>query len=202
MKKYTFIGSTIAVTILIGVSFTSVVGYISVASGVKISPLFNIRTSRAIDEESEDVSFEYVGKGEEITLSLPKRENDSEIILHFIEVICKMDDTTFNRVIGIVINRLPLEININKIVSMLEQLRNDPIKLKNSDIFQKIELDKQPNTEEYTCRCGTLQHWTPGCFIEGFLLLIFVLVFWPILLIIWLNFLPTNYIPCDTVDYF
>ena len=35
-------GSIIAVTVLIGVSFTSVVGYRSVASDVKVSPLFNM----------------------------------------------------------------------------------------------------------------------------------------------------------------
>ena len=58
MNKKILIGSIIAVTILIGVSFTSVVGYRSVASDVKASPLFNIRTSRAIDEEEKGLRCE------------------------------------------------------------------------------------------------------------------------------------------------
>jgi hypothetical protein len=42
MNKKILIDSIIAVEILVLVSFTSVVGYISVESDVKISPLFNI----------------------------------------------------------------------------------------------------------------------------------------------------------------
>jgi len=199
MNNKILIGSVIAVSVLVGVSFTSVVGYRSVDSNVKASPLFNIRSSRAIDEEIKNFSYEYVGKGKKSILSIPKRENDSEIILHFIEVICKMDDTTFNRFIGRVIKRLPQENSINEIVSMLKQLRNNPMKLKNSDIFQKTGSDKQPYTEEYTLCCGTYFNWEPGCLIEKFLLLIFALVFWPILLIYWFSDEPSHWIPpCDT----
>jgi len=78
MNKKILIGSIIAVTVLIGVSFTSVVGHRSVASDVKASPLFNIRSSRAIDEESEELSCAYVGKGNNINLLLPIR-NHQEI---------------------------------------------------------------------------------------------------------------------------
>ena len=71
MNKKILIGSILSVAILILVSFTSVVGYNSVDSDMKPSPLFNIRTSRAIDKESQDLSCEYVGKGEEINLLIP-----------------------------------------------------------------------------------------------------------------------------------
>ena len=69
MKKVLMLGVTGAVIIiLIMVSFTSVVGYRSVESEVKASPLFHIRTSRAIDVETEDLTCDYVGKGEESIL--------------------------------------------------------------------------------------------------------------------------------------
>ena len=85
MNNKILIGSIIAICILIGVSFTSVVGYNSVDSDVKPSPLFNIRSSRAIDEKSEGLSCAYVGKGEEIFLSIPKRNSRIEFIEKMIE---------------------------------------------------------------------------------------------------------------------
>ena len=52
INKKILLGSIIAVAVLIGVSFTSVVGYSSVKSNSAInSPLFNVRTNRAIDKE-------------------------------------------------------------------------------------------------------------------------------------------------------
>ena len=101
MDNKILISSLIAVVILIGVSFTSVVGYKSVASDVKASPLFNIRSSRAIDEESTILSCEYVGKGS--TLSFPKQD-DRFILTHkFIDKISEMDEETFERFIAFII---------------------------------------------------------------------------------------------------
>jgi len=103
MNKKILIGSIIAGATLIGVSFTSVVGYISVASGVKISPLFNIRSSRAIDEASEDLCCEYVGKGEEINIPLPKLDYRKELLHMFIEKIIRMDEKAFDKFIGLAV---------------------------------------------------------------------------------------------------
>ena len=96
MNKKILIGSIIAVAILICVSFTSVVGYRSVASGVKASPLFNIRTRRAIDVASEGLSCEYVGKGDSINLLIPDRNGNVELFQKIINVISKMDDKELN----------------------------------------------------------------------------------------------------------
>ena len=60
MNKKILIGSIIAVAILIGISFISVVGYNSVESNAKASPLFNIRTQRAIDGERKDERKRFV----------------------------------------------------------------------------------------------------------------------------------------------
>ena len=97
MNKKILIGSIIAVTVLFGVSFTSVVGYRSGASDLKASPLFNIRSSRAIDEENQGLVCEYVGKGEENRLSILKRDIENILIQKFINTILKNDDGLNNK---------------------------------------------------------------------------------------------------------
>ena len=91
MNKKILIGSIIIISLLFGVSFNSVVGDRSVESNVKPSPLFIIRSRRAIDEESKDFICDYVGKGEEVFLSFPKRDNRNILIRKFIEILKQMD---------------------------------------------------------------------------------------------------------------
>ena len=95
MNKKILIGSIIAICLLVGVSFTSVVGYRSVSSDVKASPLFNIRSSRAIDEESHDITYDYIRKGN--TFPIPRRDGKTAIIDTLIGIINKMDESTYNR---------------------------------------------------------------------------------------------------------
>ena len=90
MNNKILIGSIIAVTTLIGVSFTSVVGYRSGASDVKASPLFNIRSSRAIDEESEEVSINYLGKGNRINIHLPVKDNKVILLDRFVNNLSEL----------------------------------------------------------------------------------------------------------------
>ena len=101
MNKKILIGSIIAVVILVLVSFTGVVGYQTTQSSTiaKASPLFTVRSSRAIDEESRDLNCDYVGKGEESVLSIPKRDSKTASFQKFIDRISKMDDETFHRLI-------------------------------------------------------------------------------------------------------
>ena len=70
-------GSAIAVVVLVLASLSPVVGYNSVESSVKDSPLFSIRTKRAIDEESHTFTSDYIGKGEEINILIPARNSNS-----------------------------------------------------------------------------------------------------------------------------
>ena len=88
MKKKILIGSIMAIAILIGISFTSAVGYKSVESNVNNSPLFNIRINRAKGEETKDISFNYITK--EITLPFPKRNNKTILFLLFIKELMLM----------------------------------------------------------------------------------------------------------------
>jgi hypothetical protein len=134
MKKKILIGSIIAVTILVGVSFTSVVGYRSVESNVQASPLFTIRSSRAIDEESEDLSCKYVGKEKTSFITIPKRDNKDLLGQKIINNIKLMDDKSFEKFIDLIIILLQKEDNIkkenfNEIIAILYQIRNNPSKI-------------------------------------------------------------------------
>jgi len=184
MNKKILITCIIAICILIGVSFTSVVGYRSVASEVKASPLFNIRSSRAIDEESEGLSCEYVGRGED-GLSIPKRDGRILLIHKITSEISEMDDTTFDRFLDLVINRLELEgtfddEKINGLISFLEQIRNEPIIPVNYRIFHNIGYKNKLNTDGFNrvyasafpsyCRTLCLPKFS----------IIYIILFWPL----------------------
>ncbi|UCF13470.1 MAG: hypothetical protein JSW06_04220 [Thermoplasmatales archaeon] len=65
MEKRIFVGSIIAVVILVLVSFTGVVCYQTFKSSTiyKASPLFRIRNKRAIDEENKNtLTINYIEK--------------------------------------------------------------------------------------------------------------------------------------------
>lgn len=103
MDRKIFIGSIIAVAILILVSFTSVVGYNSVESNVRASPLFNIRSKRAIGEENKNIlTTDYIGKQNKVVIPflIPAR---AIMIKTIIERIKEIDDSTFNQLLLYVI---------------------------------------------------------------------------------------------------
>ncbi len=172
MNKKILIGSIIAVVILILVSFTSVVGYNRIESDKKISPLFNIRSKRAIKENYQGFTCEYVGKGEEIRISIPKIDNKIAIIQEVIERISKMDDESYDRFISLVINFIKKnnkfeEIDEIKVVNALNQVRckqevDTPISLRNWDEC----------TNDVPCTIGG---WHFGCHLYWFLWLIIVI---------------------------
>jgi len=101
MNKKILIGSIIAVAILILVSFTGVVGYQTTKSSTiaKASPLFAVRSSRAIDEESKDLTCDYVGKGEDAGIPIPKRSTTNALIGKIFQRISKMDENEINKLI-------------------------------------------------------------------------------------------------------
>jgi hypothetical protein len=111
MNKKILIGSIIALCILIGISFTSVVGYRSVVSDVNVSPLFTIRSSRAIDEECREFSCDYVGNWDSINLLFPEKEKVS--FQKIIDVVQSMDDETFNEFITLLLSQIQKEQQFN-----------------------------------------------------------------------------------------
>ena len=100
MNNKIFIGSIIVVVVLVMVSFTSVIGYHSVESEVKATPLFNTRTSIAIGEESKNnLVTNYIGKGNEDTFNFLVM---SRAILRqkIIQKIKAIDDNIFEKILS------------------------------------------------------------------------------------------------------
>jgi hypothetical protein len=90
MEKKIFVGSIIAVAILVLVSITGVVGYSSVKSNSgKVSPLFSVRTNRLIGKETKEITSNFVNK--DITLPFPKNDNWA-LLKKIIELANKGDD--------------------------------------------------------------------------------------------------------------
>ncbi len=193
MRKKILIGSIIAVAILVLVSFTGVVGYQTTKSSTiaRASPLFTVRSSRAIDEEINDFTCDYVGKGEDITISLPTYNSRNIRLQKVIDVISRMDDETFDRFIALVIFRLNQDdkikdVDTQDIINVLHRLRTDELK---DYIIGGNENDFY-NTNDYT-----FENWFPGCFLLMNLmawLAIFVVVIFAI------SFLSTCYWTCDS----
>ncbi len=137
MNNKIFIGSIIAVTILIGVSYTSVGGYRSVTFDTKASPLFNIRTSRVVDEESEDFNCDYIGKGIENNIFIPKRTDGISPFLKFIYSLIKISENVHNPKI----NNILQQYNHNGLIEVeqISELENKINNLnKELDILDKI----------------------------------------------------------------
>lgn len=197
MNKKILLGNIIAVVILVLVSFTGVVGYQTTKSSTiaKASPLFKIRTSRAIDDECEDLRCDYVGKDEEINILLPKRNETRELILKTFERISKMNNEE--------LNELKYFLNDKKFAEF-EQL---VYQIKNNPEVSKEIMENFPPTQSPDGFC-TIDGWTPFCYLIFFLIgipliivttSIIILLLLPILIlygiVIYLNSLETYWCP-------
>jgi hypothetical protein len=175
MDMKILIASIIAVSLIVGLSLTSVVGYQSVESNLKSSPLFNVRSRRAIEEETKDLICNYIGKGEVSIIPLSIQDNKLTIIQKAIYKIGNMDDKVFNRFIDFLINhkgrRIKAE-NIPKMLNGLHQLKINPDELKENIAEEKENIFY---TEEYCETVGFI--WVPGCFIA----LIMTYIIWLVL---------------------
>jgi hypothetical protein len=179
MNKKILIGSILAVVILVSVSFSSVVGYNKLTSNVFESPLFKIRTSRAIDAESQDLSCGYIGKDEEISIMLPSYNSRDKQLNKVIDFIRGMDDKTFNSYLNLLINKIRNnekcdEVNMNEVITSIQQIRNNPQPIildePNKDNIDTIGYDFAPTV------C-----WFPGCtalLILEQIIFIFIAIVW------------------------
>ena len=156
MNKKILIGSIIAIVILVLVSFTGVVGYQTTKSSTiaRASPLFSVRSSRAIDKESKEFTCDYFGMGKESILSIPKREGRIELIQKVINNINKMDDKTFNKFVSLIFSRIKQNsINDEEIVIVSNQAKY---------IHEINETVVSLPSWKDSCTIGA---WFPGCLI-------------------------------------
>jgi len=149
MKKKILIDSIIAVAVLIGISYTSVAGFQSVKfNSIEASPLFNIRTSRVINQEDDDLTCDYFRKGEESSLSIPKRDIRIEMIQKFVDIISKIDDKTSNWF---------LELSERKLITHDDTEMNifeDDESLKYLRVNENLVKNYKINMRDITAYCG------------------------------------------------
>jgi len=180
MNNKILLGSIIAVVILVLVSFTGVVGYQTTKSSTigRASPLFSVRSKRAIDEESKDIACDYVGKGEESVLSIPRLDTKRALLM---DRISRMDDKSYNMLLAQTINYLTIrnqlkDKNIGKIITSIHHLRNNPEQIKEYLIIPSRENDNRNIVEwqDYTL----YSEWMPRCLIEFILDILFDWMWW------------------------
>jgi len=95
----------------------------------KASPLFTVRSNRAIDEESKDFTCDYVGKGEVNNIYLPKGNDRTDSVDTLINVIKRMDDKSLQRFAYFIKYRLQQtdstpDFDSKDIFQLLKQLRD------------------------------------------------------------------------------
>jgi len=190
MKKKILIGSIIAVAILVGVSFTSVVGYQSVESNLKESPLFNIRRGRAIEKDSNHITCDYIGKGTDTNINIPIRDNKQLTVQKFIELVCSMDDDSYNKFSVQLVSLLKKQDvdNIDATIYLIKSMRNNK---------RNVNLDNNLNNGNHTwfVNFSPTHCWFP---LKNILTLIGAVIFLSILFIgalILYSTMPT----CDAV---
>jgi len=176
MDKKPLIGVSIcAVVLLVMGSLSNVVGYQSVKSTVNDSPLFQARTQRATNQQQNSLTSQYLGMSKESFLQFPFRDDKTEQLKKVIDIISKMDDTTFEWFTELCISNIKqsnslIEISPNDLLQILYQLRTTP---ETQNDFVKDE----PPSILYFSLCG----WGPGCilhlFIAGIIAIAVVLTF-------------------------
>ena len=185
MDKKPLVGvSILAVVLFVLSSLSNVVGYQSVKSTFNDSPLFQTRTQRAINQQQNTLSSQYIGMEKQNLIHFPIRDNGTEQLRKAIDIINKMDEKTFHRFSVKMKNLLSQQektkkIDVNEIEQALHQLR------KNSEVFQ--------SQTDFNSRIQTLFDpptvcWIPGC-ILGSLLILLMLIF----IIV---FIPTELVQC------
>lgn len=153
MNKHIILVYIIVVALLISVVFTSVVGYRSEEPNMNASPLFSIRTQRAIEEESKDVICDYFGNGKLPMIPIPTRKNKTISIQNIINRIKSFDDRNFNLFVDFILSHLCENNMDNKeIISKIYMYKN------NYKIFR--------NESSLTLKVPyTIGGWLSGCLI-------------------------------------
>jgi hypothetical protein len=183
MKKILVGGSIVVVILLILCSLMNVIGFqITTTTAVKSSPLFEVRTKKAINEKSEfAATYDYIGKNKQSSFSFPMRDNKIILLEKVLNKIKLMDDASFEKFVNSVTsynhkNAVSKDISDVEIEKELNTLRVTP----NEIILYNIDTNnnKMPLPEPTSSDMHTICRWAPGCLFW----LIFIL---PIQVLIW-----------------
>ena len=152
--------------VIITTSFAAAVGFQTVKSNSAInSPLFVVRSKRAVDEENKVLNCKYVGKG--ITLPFPRRDDKAIMVQKVIDRISKMDDKKLERFIAFIINHARKDYRFNGVNP--DRIREAFNMLRYSDKpIQIYNVDPENRTFGYE----------PFCIIKSIILIIIGFIFW------------------------
>jgi hypothetical protein len=164
-KKPLIMVSLCAVVLLVLASLGNVVGYQSVKSTVNDSPLFETRTQRATNQQQNTLTSQYIGMGRGTFLQFSIRDSQIEQLKKAIEIVSKMDDTTFARLTDLCIQRVRQDdslkdTNPNEIKQMLQTLRTKP-----EIILNSFSNRNEPGTISFITVCP----WFPGCILLNYI---------------------------------
>ena len=175
-----------AMVLLVLGSLSNVVGYQSVKSNVNDSPLFNVRTQRATNQQQNSITSQYIGKGN--VWNIPMSDNRNEQLKKALVFISKMDDESFARFTELCIqkprqNDTLRDVSRYQIVQSLLLLKTNPDAIIN--FYSNKNNQENPTTLPTYCGTQTLcGDWYPGCWIRFSISLFFALPFIIIIILI------------------
>jgi hypothetical protein len=191
-KKPLIVISICAVVLLVMGSLSNVVGFQSVKSTISDSPLFNMRTQRATNQQQNIFTSQYLGMGKESILKFSIRDNRTVLIQKIIEKIQKMSKKEFNILQNLFIS-LYYKKNNNmnndaaQLLSILQQFKSNETELKIT-LYNNINYSKNDPPTFYTVGCYFGHCYTyaynPHCGRDFVIALLVVLLFLPELLIL------------------
>ena len=126
-KLLTF-GSITVCVVLVLAGLSPVVGYNSVESGVKDSPLFHLRTQRAIDKGQNIQTCTYLGKGIATDILFPRQDSSAKMVQRVINRLRSMEEEEFNIFIYLIIPYLEKSqgiISKQEILESLNKIRDE-----------------------------------------------------------------------------
>jgi hypothetical protein len=153
VDKKPLIGISIcAVVLLVLGSLSNVVGYQSVKStAMNDSPLFNIRTTRAIKDENKTIlPSNYLGEGQVNYLQFPIRDGSKELIKDTIDKLSKMTEKQLDQLQEIIIsyhyeNKID-KVALDNFIFLLKQLKSNNIEIKSYLLNIKNGIKNEPPT--------------------------------------------------------
>jgi hypothetical protein len=163
------------VVLLLMASLSNVVGYQSVKSTVNDSPLFNVRTQRATNQQQNTLLSQYLGKGKMANIYFSNRNNTTELLKRVMELISKMDDSSYEQLMNLCLQKIKKDDaqrnhKANKITRLFRQLKTKPeitdqVIPKNNNLLYTMPLP-----------APSICYWEPGCILWVLLLELYFLI--------------------------
>ena len=171
-NKKIIIGAVVVVVLILLTSFTSVAGERKTLSSLKNSPLFHIRTEKAIEKENtQQIERQFLQKGTKIPITFLPKTSEEQLIEEIVKTISIMDDETFNKFVNLVIQKLTeynkiQEEQIPQVKESLQFIRDDPNTAK-----QQLLQNNKVELKTITFACPTYDD-SLECLIQDIILAI------------------------------